>query len=57
MFKATPHVTLTPEGRDLKEKAKSVPREIQNRIPLSQEELLVLRELLNRLLVSLEKNM
>lgn len=51
------HVTLTQEGRDLKEKARSVPGEIQNCLPLPQEDLLVLRELLNHLLVSMEKNM
>ena len=51
------YVTLTQEGRDLKEKAKSVPGEIQNCLPLPREDLLVLRELLNHLLVSMEKNM
>lgn len=51
------YVTLTQEGRILKEKAKSVPGEIWNSIPLPQEDLLMLRELLNHLLVSMEKNM
>ena len=51
------YVTLTQEGWKLKEKAKSVPVEIQNCIPLPQEDLLMLRELLNHLLVSMEKNM
>lgn len=51
------YVTLTQKGRDLREKAKRVPGEIQNCLPLPQEDLLVLRELLNHLLVSMEKNM
>ena len=51
------YVTLTQEGWDLKEKAKGVPGEIQNCIPLPQEDLLMLRELLNHLLASMEKNM
>ncbi|MBQ7432424.1 MAG: MarR family transcriptional regulator [Lachnospiraceae bacterium] len=50
------YVTLTQEGLDLKEKAKSVPVEIQNCIPLPQEDILLLRQLLNHLLVSMEKN-
>ena len=51
------YVTLTEEGQALKEKAKNVPGEIRNCIPLPQEELLMLRELLNHLLVRMEKNM
>ena len=51
------YVTLTQEGQDLKEKAKSVPGEIQNCIPLPQEDLLMLRELLRHLLANMEKGM
>ncbi|MBR1856349.1 MAG: MarR family transcriptional regulator [Oribacterium sp.] len=50
------YVTLTQEGLELKEKAKNVPGEIKNCIPLPQEDLLMLRELLNHLLVSMETN-
>ena len=50
------YVTLTQEGWELKEKARNVPGEIQNCLPLPQEDLLMLRELLNHLLVNMGKN-
>ncbi|MBQ9198760.1 MAG: MarR family transcriptional regulator [Lachnospiraceae bacterium] len=51
------YITLTQEGRNLKEKAKSVPGEIRDCIPLPEDDLLMLQELLNHLLISMEKNM
>ncbi len=49
-------VTLTQKGLELKEKAKKVPGEIQNSISFPHEDLLMLRELLNHLLVSMGQN-
>lgn len=43
-------LTLTEKGEALKEKAKLVPGAMQGCIPLSREELLQLRDLLNRAL-------
>ena len=41
-------LSLTEKGEQLKEKAKKVPHVMRGCIPLSEEELLVLRELLNK---------
>ena len=47
-------LTLTEEGEALREKAKIVPRAMQGCIPLSEEELLMLRDLLWRALAGIE---
>ena len=44
------YLTLTEKGEALKEKAKLVPGAMQDCIPLSREELVLLRDLLNRAL-------
>ncbi|MCR4616295.1 MAG: MarR family transcriptional regulator [Clostridiales bacterium] len=45
---------LTPEGEALKQKAAAVPCAMQNCIKMPKEELLLLRELLNKALNSME---
>ena len=47
---------LTDEGAALKEKARSVPALIRSCIPLPDEELLQLRDMLNRALEAMENN-
>ena len=47
---------LTDEGAALKEKARSVPALIRSCIPLPDEELLQLRDMLNRALETMENN-
>ena len=44
------YLTLTEKGEALKEKAKRVPGAMQGCIPLSREDLVLLRDLLNRAL-------
>ena len=48
------YLTLTEKGDALREKAKRVPSAMQGCIPLSEDELLMLRELLNRALAGME---
>ena len=48
-------LTLTEKGEELKEKAKAIPRVMDGCIPLSEDELLTLRELLNRALVGMDR--
>ena len=47
-------LSLTEEGEKLREKATQVPRQMQGCIPLSEEELLVLRDLLKRALAGMD---
>ena len=47
---------LTPEGEALKEKALGVPAAMGACLQMPREELLLLRELLNKALVSMERN-
>jgi DNA-binding MarR family transcriptional regulator len=49
-------LSLTSEGEDLKELAMSVPLQMQGCIPLAEDELLLLRDLLNRALAGMDKN-
>ncbi len=49
------NLSLTEEGEALKEKARSVPAVIRGCIPLPDDELLILRDMLNRALVGMEK--
>lgn len=49
-------LSLTPQGEALKEKAKHIPDSMQGCIPLSVEELLQLRDLLNRALNGMNTN-
>lgn len=49
-------LTLTEEGEALKEKAKSVPAAIRSCISLPDDELLMLRDMLNRALAGMENN-
>jgi len=46
---------LTPDGEALKQKARSVPAAMRGCIQMPQEDLLLLRELLNRALQSMER--
>ena len=48
-------VSLTEEGRQLQEKAKSVPDAMRKCIPLEGEELMMLRDLLNRALNAMDR--
>lgn len=48
-------LSLTEEGERLREKAKSVPAQMQGCIPLAEDELLLLRDMLNRALVGMEQ--
>ena len=48
------YLSLTEEGESLKQKAKQVPTAMQGCIPLSEDELILLRELLNRALAGME---
>lgn len=48
------YLTLTEKGNALREKAKCVPTAMQGCIPLSEDELLLLKELLNRALEGME---
>lgn len=48
-------LTLTPEGAALEQKARSVPAAMRGCIQMPQEELLLLRELLNKALQSMER--
>ncbi len=47
-------LSLTEEGEKLREKATQVPGQMQGCIPLSEEELLVLRDLLKRALAGMD---
>lgn len=48
------YLRLTDKGKALKEKAKHVPAAMQDCIPLSEDELLVFRNMLNRALEGME---
>ena len=48
-------LSLTEEGRRLKEKALEVPTLMQGCIPLSEDELYLLRDLLNRALMGMNE--
>jgi len=43
-------LSLTPKGKALKEKAKSIPQRIMESIGISQEELLILKEITTKIL-------
>ncbi|MBR1455948.1 MAG: MarR family transcriptional regulator [Oscillospiraceae bacterium] len=47
-------LSLTEEGEKLREKATRVPQQMQGCIPLSEEELLLLRDLLKRALAGMD---
>lgn len=47
-------LSLTEEGEKLREKARQVPGQMQGCIPLSEEELLILRDLLKRALAGMD---
>ena len=47
-------LSLTEEGEKLREKARQVPGQIQGCIPLSEDELLLLRDLLKRALAGMD---
>ena len=49
-------LNLTPDGEALKQKALAVPCAMKDCIRMSKEELLLLRELLNKALLSMERN-
>ena len=49
------YLSLTEEGRRLKEKALEVPTLMQGCIPLSEDELYLLRDLLNRALMGMNE--
>ena len=46
-------ISLTPEGAQLKKMAIKVPSQMQGCIPLSEKDMILLRELLNRALVGM----
>lgn len=46
-------ISLTPEGEQLKKMAIKVPSQMQGCIPLSEKDMILLRELLNRTLVGM----
>ena len=48
-------LSLTEKGEKLKEKARSVPAQMQNCIPLSEDELFLLRDMLNRALAGMNQ--
>ena len=47
-------LSLTEEGEKLREKARQVPGQMQGCIPLSEDELLLLRDLLKRALAGMD---
>lgn len=47
-------LSLTEEGEKLREKARQVPGQMQGCIPLSEDELLILRDLLKRALAGMD---
>ena len=49
-------LSLTEQGRRLKEKAKSVPARMEGCIPLTEDDLVLLRELLSRALAGMDDN-
>ncbi len=49
-------LSLTAEGESLKEQAQTVPLKMQGCIPLSEDELNLLRDLLNRALTGMSSN-
>ena len=49
-------LSLTPEGEKLREQALGVPPQMQGCIPLSEDELILLRDLLNRALTGMNNN-
>ena len=48
-------LSLTPEGEKLREQALGVPAKMQGCIPLSEDELILLRDLLNRALTGMHE--
>ena len=48
-------LSLTPEGEELREQALEVPIQMQGCIPLSEDELFLLRDLLNRALTGMNE--
>ncbi len=48
------YLSLTEEGESLKQKAKQVPTAMQGCIPLSEDELILLKDLLNRALAGMD---
>lgn len=46
-------ISLTPEGEQLKKMAIKIPSQMQGCIPLSEKDMILLRELLNRALVGM----
>ena len=49
-------LSLTEEGKSLKEQALGVPSRMQGCIPLSEDDLILLRDLLNRALTGMSSN-
>ena len=49
-------LSLTAEGERLKEQALGVPPQMQGCIPLSEDDLILLRDLLNRALTGMSSN-
>ena len=49
-------LSLTAEGERLKEQAQAVPLQMQGCIPLSEDDLILLRDLLNRALTGMSSN-
>ena len=49
-------LSLTPEGEKLREQALGVPPQMQGCIPLSEDELILLRDLLNRALTGMNND-
>lgn len=49
-------LSLTDEGENLKERALDIPPQMQGCIPLSEDDLILLRDLLNRALTGMSSN-
>lgn len=49
-------ITITKEGLDLKDQAKALPKQLKSNIKLSQEESILLSQLLQKLLDGLKEN-
>ncbi len=49
-------IDLTEEGKALKEKARNIPPAVRGCIPLPSEDLLVLRDILNRMLSGMDRD-
>lgn len=48
-------LSLTKEGEELKEKAKKIPEAMQGCIPLSEDDLFILRDMLNQVLARMSE--